>query len=60
MTDHRIDRRRVWHDGLNFRCSCARCSKAMLRKQDGWQEFKLDQDTDLRREGHPRTGEMTS
>lgn len=53
ITGHKISRNRVWHDGLNFRTDCTRCDKNMLREQSGWREFKPENDTDMRRGGHP-------
>ncbi|MCW3846045.1 hypothetical protein OF829_02265 [Sphingomonas sp. LB-2] len=33
---HRRDRRRVWHDGYDYRAYCAGCGKPMLRENSGW------------------------
>jgi hypothetical protein len=36
---HRINRNRVWHDGLDFRTRCQRCKVPMLREDKGWVKF---------------------
>lgn len=33
---HVRDRKRVWHDGVDYRTYCSGCSKPMLREADGW------------------------
>lgn len=33
---HRRDRRRVWHDGDDYRSYCAGCEAPMLRTHNGW------------------------
>ncbi|MEZ0244985.1 MAG: hypothetical protein ACAH11_16535 [Sphingomonas sp.] len=33
---HQRDRRRVWHDGYDYRSYCGGCGKPMLRKTDRW------------------------
>ncbi|KWV95696.1 hypothetical protein ASS64_00115 [Erythrobacter sp. AP23] len=52
---HNVNRRRVWHDGINFRTKCTRCSAPLIRDhQKGWRP--LDEERDLRAERlpHPR------
>lgn len=39
LSGHRINRRRVWHDGINFRTDCDRCGKGLIRGISGWTEF---------------------
>jgi hypothetical protein len=52
---HRIDRKRVWHDSIDFRTSCTRCHAQMLRGFEGWREFVDAKDDDIHRKPHPRT-----
>ncbi len=42
LSGHRINRRRVWYDGINFRTDCDRCGKGLLRAISGWTEFSED------------------
>jgi hypothetical protein len=51
---HRVDRHRVWNDGVDFRTSCARCGRALLRAHVGWREFDTERDSDQNREPHPK------
>ena len=37
---HKIDRHKVWHDGISYRTKCARCRTALIRERDGWSAFK--------------------
>ncbi|MFC4254327.1 hypothetical protein GRI97_02745 [Altererythrobacter xixiisoli] len=39
LIGHRRNRKRVWHDGLNYRSRCARCELPMLRQGGGWALF---------------------
>lgn len=39
LSGHRINRRRVWHDSINFRTDCDRCGKGLIRGISGWIEF---------------------
>ncbi|GAB5349425.1 hypothetical protein [Alteriqipengyuania sp. 357] len=50
---HRIDRTRVWHDGLDHRTTCRRCAALMLKHKQGWRPFVMNQDVDTRRKPHP-------
>ena len=34
--NHRINRRRVRHDGQYFRTHCTRCGKPLVRRPSGW------------------------
>ena len=45
LLGHKVDRHRVWNDGTDFRTSCARCGKALLRDQIRWREFDPERDT---------------
>ena len=35
MGGHRVNRRHVWDDGMNFRTNCARCDAALIRDREG-------------------------
>ena len=41
---HKINRRRVRYDGLDFRTRCRRCDAPMVRDDNGWQ---VSRDTDF-------------
>nr|WP_137678001.1 hypothetical protein [Parerythrobacter lutipelagi] len=56
VSGHSINRNRVWHDGLNFRCKCQSCGTPMLRDRNGWREFDFEQDAAEHRASHPVTG----
>ena len=51
---HKIDRRHVWYDDLDFRTNCRRCRQPMLRSMHGWRLFDTDTDSDERRAAHPK------
>jgi hypothetical protein len=51
---HRINRHRVWHDGVDFRSKCTRCGLPMVRDFWGWREFDATRDGDFSRQPHPR------
>jgi hypothetical protein len=53
LLGHRIDRRRVWNDGIDFRTSCPRCGAALLRDHVGWREFDAERDEGMHRLPHP-------
>lgn len=53
FSGHKINRKRVWHDGVGFRTECSRCDKALLREQVGWREFDPVEDTGIDHEDHP-------
>ena len=57
---HRVNRRRVWNDQLNFRTSCERCGVPLLRDEHGWREFDGERDSDMMRDAHPRSVEPGS
>ena len=50
---HKVDRHRVWNDGIDFRTSCARCGRALLRDLGGWREFDPERDSE-ERGPHPK------
>jgi hypothetical protein len=52
---HKVNRRRVWHDELNFRTSCDRCGTPLLKDTQGWREFDTDRDSNERRGPHPHS-----
>jgi hypothetical protein len=42
LTGHKINRRRVWNDNVNFRTDCERCGTAMVRDLSGWVPYDPD------------------
>ena len=50
---HKVDRHRVWNDGIDFRTSCTRCGTALVRDQIRWRAFDPERDTGERLP-HPR------
>jgi hypothetical protein len=52
LLGHRVNRSRVWHDGIDYRTSCERCDAPLLRAEEGWRPFRSD--TDLVVGGLPR------
>jgi hypothetical protein len=53
LSSHRINRNRVWFDGIHNRTNCDRCGLPMIRDVTGWRPFDSDRDADPRREPHP-------
>ena len=53
IVGHRVNRRRVWNDQLNFRTSCERCGAPLLRDNQGWREFESERDANVMRLAHP-------
>ncbi|HEY6815461.1 MAG TPA: hypothetical protein VI168_07980 [Croceibacterium sp.] len=39
LKGHLANRRKAWHDGIDFRSSCTRCGEAMVRDLGGWRCF---------------------
>lgn len=37
---HRRDRKRVWHDGYDYRSYCRGCGKPMVSELEGWRPAK--------------------
>jgi len=54
---HKINRRRVWDDGLNYRTRCDRCDAPLIRGRDGWRPLDFEKDLIVKRSSHPATGE---
>jgi hypothetical protein len=52
---HKVNRRRVWHDNLSFRTNCERCGVPLLRDGQGWREFEGESDADVSRSAHPHS-----
>lgn len=38
---HRTDRKRCWHDQMNWRSHCKICKFRLIRDHHGWREFKV-------------------
>ena len=57
IAGHRVNRRRVWEDGLSYRTRCDRCDKPLIRDRNGWRAFDLENDMNDERRPHPTTGE---
>lgn len=55
IVGHRVNRRRVWSDHLNFRTNCERCGAPLLRDNQGWREFESERDANLSRQPHPHS-----
>ena len=53
ITRHKVNRRRAWHDHLNFRASCARCGAPLVRDRHGWREFDSERDASELRGAQP-------
>jgi len=49
VAGHAINRKRVWHDGLDFRTKCSRCGQPLVRSEHGWRAFIESEDEDPRR-----------
>lgn len=50
---HRVNRRRVWDDGLSYRTNCERCRVPLIRGIEGWRQFDTNRDLDSSRRAHP-------
>lgn len=54
VAGHRVNRRRVWHDAVDFRTSCDRCDTPLIRdEQQGWRPFDGERDDLDERKSHP-------
>ncbi len=53
LTSHKINRNRVWYDGLHNRTNCERCGLPMIRGISAWRTFDNTSDADPRRSAHP-------
>jgi len=51
---HNIDRHRVWHDSVDHRTRCTRCSTELVRDLDGWRLYDPPADDQPDRLPHPR------
>ncbi|WP_156313560.1 hypothetical protein [Erythrobacter sp. SG61-1L] len=51
---HRVNRRRVWNDGIDFRTSCHRCGTELIRDLDQWREYDPARHDNPGRLPHPR------
>lgn len=51
---HRINRRRVWNDGIDFRTSCPRCGMELIRDPDQWRDYDPARHDNPARLPHPR------
>ncbi len=40
VVGHRPDRKRSWHDQMNWRSNCKTCRFGLIRDRHGWREFK--------------------
>ena len=49
LSGHKINRRKVWHDEVNFRTDCDRCGRPMIRELSGWMPFDEEQHRDALR-----------
>lgn len=56
LRGHSINRHRVWHDGQDMRARCRHCGVPMIRTQHDWRPFDMDQDANVDRKPHPRSG----
>ena len=41
VVGHRPDRKRHWHDQMNWRSNCKICQFGLIRDHNGWREFKV-------------------
>ena len=56
LLGHKINRRRVWNDGIDFRTTCERCDSPLIREFGAWTAFKEAQHGNPLRSPHPRDG----
>ncbi|MEO6387783.1 MAG: hypothetical protein ABIT16_01500 [Croceibacterium sp.] len=54
---HRVGRRRVWNDGIDFRTTCRRCQQDLIRPESGWRVYDPERDANPERSAHPRTAD---
>jgi hypothetical protein len=50
---HRINRRRVWNDCVDFRTNCSRCGAPLVRDNVGWRAFDSARDENPHRVANP-------
>lgn len=53
LTKHKIDRHRVWNDGISFRTRCRRCGSELVRSPQSWRRFDPKNDDNPLRAEHP-------
>jgi hypothetical protein len=53
---HRVNRRKVWHDGVDFRSRCLRCDQEMLRDTARWRLFEPSDESPHRIERSTKDG----
>jgi len=39
LVGHRVNRKRAWHDALDYRSRCKRCGCDMIRGSERWRAF---------------------
>tara|TARA_E500000305_G_scaffold93306_1_gene81739 strand:+ start:311 stop:496 length:186 start_codon:yes stop_codon:yes gene_type:complete len=54
FSGHKISKRRVWHDGVDYRTPCLRCDTSLIRASNGWREFNSRRDYAIGRALHPQ------
>ena len=57
---HSVNRRRVWHDHIDFRTKCESCGTPLLRDTRGWRAFDDDRDAGDGRAVGPHAAETGS
>lgn len=57
LLGHRVNRDRVWHDGISFRTKCSNCNLAMIRGRNAWRPFDPEKDRSQYRSAQPRSDE---
>ena len=55
VSDHKVDRRHVWYDSLNYRGHCKRCGKPLIKEMSIWKEFDSDRHANASRKPHPKS-----
>ena len=48
VVGHRPDRKRHWHDQMNWRSNCKLCRLGLIRDHNGWREFKVTDYSSMR------------
>lgn len=54
VVGHKVDRRRVWNDSVDFRTTCTRCRDPLLRGEAVWRRYDPARDDSAMRDVHPR------
>lgn len=55
ISGHKVNRRRVWHDNVDYRTSCTRCSADLIRGRAGWRAYEEARDSSEGRRVHTRS-----